>query len=753
MLSYTPQDANNKNNHFNANLLSVSSSKLAPLQLKPQQAPTPHHYHHHPPPPPPLTTHTRTTSAFLSSLLLNAYNQNQNQNSKDLIKNSSLLQTASSTYCTNNNNNNNSTANAAFIKSNNTNNNLSQVKISKKKPLHIVQDEQRLTINLMSHPAPAASSTSSFYNFNNNSNNINSKKQAFAASMPSSLIVNNNNKALALQQSSTPIITSNDTNDGALVALNQNAIAVVATTPPVTTKNKLTKKQSSSSSYSRLCLFNRLRTRNKSSEDQENVIANLNTSPIQESPPSSNLKAYDYKAKKLDLVKTLATRSDNVRLKDFILKHLRQLSNEEQQQQQHDSNATRSAKKLIKTGVKTKTNNLRTIISEAGENWTHYYMPIILIGDLNVNKSTKKMIETYESTANLYKNNKTNSEHNENSKNNNKAILYSKSSTTNDAFSHSPIKSNPTQPHSILPLTDFNLPISNEKKKVFNLNIEQSFRPLTMSTVSQTNSNNRIYSSIASSNKENNPYHSEKTTNVNNNIKHISINNTSNKKQSFTESNRTSHDDEDKEMFKSVSTSISYNGAAKGGNGSASSNTGSSEPSDPEQSNNRLMALKNEIDKTMNEINSFKNEVSFRIQSAVESLTQFDYVKFMQNSSNSNGHETLKHNKGYLNNKNNKFPNIDIPTNFNSNNTVTIETGVNTDISMSNAIFKIKYEDDEEEMSDEHLKHTTNENNEFDVDDDDDNDVSIGDLIDEDEEETDNKSFYSNNSQRSKGKF
>jgi hypothetical protein len=202
-----------------------------------------------------------------------------------------------------------------------------------------------------------------------------------------------------------------------------------------------------------------------------------------------------------------------------------------------------------------------------------------------------------------------------------------------------------------------------------------------------------------------------------------------------------------------VSTSISYNGAANGGNGSASSNTGSSEPSDPEQSNNRLMALKNEIDKTMNEINSFKNEVSFRIQSAVESLTQFDYVKFMQNSSNSNGHETLKHNKGYLNNKNNKFPNIDIPTNFNSNNTVTIETGVNTDISMSNAIFKIKYEDDEEEMSDEHLKHTTNENNEFDIDDDDDNDVSIGDLIDEDEEETDNKSFYSNNSQRSKGKF
>jgi hypothetical protein len=717
MLSYTPHDANNNNktnNNFNANLLSVSSSKLAQLQFKKtQQAPpTPHHLL-----PPPLTTHTRTTSAFLSSLLLNAYNQNQNQNqnSKDLIKNSSLLQTSSSsTYCTNNN----STANAAFINKSNTtptttttnSNNLSQVKISKKKPLHIVQDEQRLTINLMSHPAP---STSSFYN---NNTSLNSKKQAFAASMPSSLIVNNNNNPTTTTTTTTPpIIISNDANNGALIALNQNAV----TPPSVITKNKLTKKQSSSSS--RLCLFNRLRLRNKSND---------NTPSIEE----SNLKAYDYKAKKLDLVKTLATSSDNVRLKDFILKHLRQLSNEEQQ---HDTAI--NAKKLIKTGVKTKTNNLRAIISEAGENWTHYYMPIILIGDLNVNKSTKKMIDAYESTANLYKNTTTK-----------KAILFNESSTVNDTFNISPLKS-------IAPLNDFNLSDAEEKKKkVFNLNIEQSFRPLTMSTVSQTNSNNRIYSSIASStNKENIPCHSEKTTIVN---KHISILNSTatNKKQSFAESsNRTSHDDEDK-MFKSVSTSISYNGAANGGNcGSASSNTGSSEPSDPEQSNHRLMALKNEIDKTMNEINSFKNEVSFRIQSAVESLTQFDYVKFMQTSSNSNGYEALKHNKGYSNSKNNKFPNIDIPTNFtnnnSNNNTVTIDTGVNTDISMSNAIFKIKYEDDEEEMSDEHLKHTPNENNEFD-DDDDDNDVSIGDLIDEDEE-TDNKSFYSNNSQRSKGKF
>ena len=268
------------------------------------------------------------------------------------------------------------------------------------------------------------------------------------------------------------------------------------------------------------------------------------------------------------------------------------------------------------------------------------------------------------------------------------------------------------------------VPGAFDEEPLFNLNIQQ--RPLTMSTISQSNSN-KIYSSIASS-TNNKELVKQTNTAVTSNV------NNGPSKHESTESNRTSNDDE--KILKSYGTDT---GAA-------------SDPSDPEQSNNRLIALKNEIDKTMSEINSFKNEVSYRIQNAVDSLTQFDYGKYNKTSSHANVRSPLD---GH-----NKLPRLSqtrvTTTTINSTTlpnrkkpatpcvvSSTTDTAVNTDISMSNAIFKIKYEDEDELQKEEQ---TVNDNGDEEEDDDD----LMGELDDDDDTD---KSLYSDNSQRSIGTF
>ena len=190
MLSYTPQDARN----FNA---------LSPTATFSSKFTTP----------PPSTT---STAAFLSSMLFNAYNNQNKVLDKDLIK-------KSSTFCTN------STAANSFV----NRNNLVQGKV--KKPLHIVQDEQRLTINLLNTVS----------SYSNNNNNLR-KKQTHVESMPSSLVAPKVQRPLPLPPPSTS--PSKDSNyDRAVVAINPNTVIET---------NKSSKKQS----LSRLCLFSRLKT-------------------------------------------------------------------------------------------------------------------------------------------------------------------------------------------------------------------------------------------------------------------------------------------------------------------------------------------------------------------------------------------------------------------------------------------------------------------------------------------------------------
>ena len=106
------------------------------------------------------------------------------------------------------------------------------------------------------------------------------------------------------------------------------------------------------------------------------------------------------------------------------------------------------------------------------------------------------------------------------------------------------------------------------------------------------------------------------------------------------------------------------------------SSSSSASGSHSEHSHLKLDALKNEIDKTMKEISSFKNEVNTRIQNQTLNTTYEEDIMRILNSEQERLNARTK--------------------------SATIDTAVNTDISMSNAVFTIKYEDeDEDEDEDE----------------------------------------------------
>jgi hypothetical protein len=140
---------------------------------------------------------------------------------------------------------------------------------------------------------------------------------------------------------------------------------------------------------------------------------------------------------------------------------------------------------------------------------------------------------------------------------------------------------------------------------------------------------------------------------------------------------------------------------------------------------NKLDALKHEIDKTMNEISSFKNEVSTRMKhnnvnstngcgGANNNLYQLDSASFSATvandccSSTSHYNHLSKYEKDILSILSKQKIKFHQKNNLDAveSRLITMDTAVNTDISMSNAVFTIRYDDDDEEQELQHESET-----------------------------------------------
>ena len=143
---------------------------------------------------------------------------------------------------------------------------------------------------------------------------------------------------------------------------------------------------------------------------------------------------------------------------------------------------------ITKSGDDSKTNNLREIISEAGDSWTHLFMPLIIFGNLDVGNKSKDLIKNFENIRSKYSKNK---ENNDKSGLNYKVIYGENSLASSKVFNELDSEEMAT-PKPPVRLDSIHKADDSSKN-----------RPLTISTISLSNSTEYLSKTITTKSNKN----------------------------------------------------------------------------------------------------------------------------------------------------------------------------------------------------------------------------------------------------------